>query len=60
MSSLTALHPPVAPLQLALLSNRTVVFPDVPCRTRWAHNSDDMSGCEDSTKVGRCWAVAGV
>ena len=37
--------------QLAIMSGRTLVFPDFPCHTKWAHRTQDTSACDDPTKV---------
>ena len=45
-------HPSSSVLpQLALISNRTLVFPDAPCHTKWAHRNTDTKGCNDTSKV---------
>eukprot|EP00798_Chlamydomonas_sp_ICE-L_P007560 gene7560-712_t len=37
-------------VQLAILSNRTVVYPDVPCKTAWMHKDGDVGACDPASQ----------
>ena len=36
-------------LQLAILSNRTLIFPDAPCEAGWMLKREDTSACDGHT-----------
>eukprot|EP00798_Chlamydomonas_sp_ICE-L_P005227 gene5227-18457_t len=56
-----ALHPDIdlsktANLQefnriVAFMTDRSIVYPDIPCKAKWVHSGGDISACTDTSKT---------